>query len=76
MRLCVAFIIVLGLNTTTQAETLSPWFGSEASAPIQLGFANSDPLTVDSTQVSAADVKIICPIEGCPTEVNFGKQPE
>ena len=73
MRWYVALVLVFSLNSSTQAETLSPWFGSEASAPEQLNSLGHEQQIIDSTQVSAADVEIICPIEGCPTEVNFGK---
>ena len=76
MRLCVAVIIVMGLNSASFAEALSPWFGSEASAPEQFNFSNNESQIVDSAQISSADVEIICPIEACPTDAKFVKQPE
>lgn len=76
MRWCVPLVLVFNLNSLAQAEALSPWFGSQASAPVQLNVFNNDQQIIDSTEVSAMDIETICPIEGCPSDENFGKQPK
>ena len=76
MRWSVALVFFVGLSSVALAETSSPWFGSEASVPAQLNVANYDQKLGVSDQVSAAEVDLVCPIEGCPTATKLVKQPE
>ena len=76
MRWSVALIILTGLNCVALAETSSPWFGSEASVPVQINIATYGQQLSVSDQVSATEVDLVCPIEGCPTDTKLVKQPE
>ena len=76
MRLCVALLFFVGLSSASYAETLSPWFGSEASAPAQIGFSSIAQQLIVSDEVLTAKIAMACPIEGCPTDANFGKLPK
>ncbi len=76
MRLCVALFFFAGLSSSSYAETSSPWFGSEASAPAQISFVSNTQQLIVSDEVLTEKIAMICPIEGCPTDANFGKLPK
>ena len=73
MRWFVVLTLFIGLNSAAQSENLSPWFGSDASDPVQMTLPLYDQKQAVSSQVSAAEVDLTCPIEGCPTEAKLVK---
>jgi hypothetical protein len=80
MILRTAFMGMIMFATPTFANDLSPWFGSEASPPEQVSFAPSTTEQSVPAQVSVTTASLsaplVCPIEGCKTAENLGKQPK
>ena len=76
MRWSVVLIVFSGLCSAALAETSSPWFGSEASVPVQVNLPPYEQKISVSDQVSAADLDLTCPMEGCPAATKLVKQPE
>jgi hypothetical protein len=76
MRVRLIILLITSIIAPAQAQTLLPWFGSEASAPIQINLNDENQQLIDSAQVSTANTLIDCPIEGCPIDQKIVKQPE
>jgi hypothetical protein len=70
MLKCWAFISIVLIATPASANEPSPWFGSAASAPEQISLVQATVTTASLTK------PVECPIEGCKTAKNLGKQPE
>ena len=76
MRWCVALVFFVGLNSVSQAQSLSPWFGSEASAPARVSFASKGQQIAASEEISTTDLAMICTTENCKSAARPVKQPK
>ncbi len=76
MRWCVAVVFFAGLNSVSQAQSLSPWFGSEASAPARVSFTSKEQQIAASEEISTPNIAMTCSTENCKYDARLIKQPK
>jgi hypothetical protein len=77
MNIRAIAVALLLLNSSVLADDVTPWFGSEASAPEQVSLSDTPDQLIDLSRlstnaVSSSDAKD-CPVEGCPLPANSDK---
>jgi hypothetical protein len=77
MMLRWVIVGLLAMTGASFADDSSPWFGSEASQPLQIVFEQETSTAAPSANFTAelakSDGKAECALEGCPTGIKIAK---